>query len=589
MLVYVGSRTTDGDGGEGWWRFDSASSATANGGTILAPDAGSGRWLRVFTGPVLLIWFASGSTGFQAALDYACTNGLPLRLPDASVTLTTKITQTNKSVVIEGSGFETSKIILSSAAGGLDFTLRSQTSGVEPDRLILRNFSVQVGSGVTLSSPAIDAEWASFQGTAAKSLEIVGVRIQRHPDGTGSFTDGIKLKYCFNGIIDDTYILGDDARVSARGFSFISCVGIRMPSVDANRCQTGFLTDWDTTNNCEGITVDSGNFYDCNKGVDINRAIHVLLGQIHTNSNTSSASFGVRFKNCAQSKIIGSLIYTGGSGAASQDGIIIDACNTVDVIGNTLVDVRGGGGGSTTQSIRLTGSSIDCIVTGNYADPAAGGVSLKTDAAGDSRNTIVTNRFPGGVTDNGTSNTVLGNAFQAANANQLGFNSAATGNGVVVQPNGVDAAVDLILASKGTGLVYLRTGATIRATISSAGVLSSAGLGWNGSAGFGIGTMNSDASWGGLMVGRSGTTADLAMADSSVNVVAWVRDNSFWFKPPTRTQAELRAIGDTINTTGKFSSKLVWDSTNLKPVFAQGSAAGSVWGNADGTTAHTPV
>jgi hypothetical protein len=71
MLVYVASRATDGDGGEGYWRFDAASSATANGGTILAPDAGSGRWIRQFTGPVKSSWAASiagaitarGSTG----------------------------------------------------------------------------------------------------------------------------------------------------------------------------------------------------------------------------------------------------------------------------------------------------------------------------------------------------------------------------------------------------------------------------------------------------------------------------------------------------------------------------------------------
>jgi hypothetical protein len=49
MLVYVGSRAADGDGGEGYWRFDAGSSATANGGTILAPNAGTGRWLRVDT------------------------------------------------------------------------------------------------------------------------------------------------------------------------------------------------------------------------------------------------------------------------------------------------------------------------------------------------------------------------------------------------------------------------------------------------------------------------------------------------------------------------------------------------------------
>lgn len=46
MLIYVSSRATDGDGGGGYWRFDSGSSATANGSTVLAPDVGFGRWLK---------------------------------------------------------------------------------------------------------------------------------------------------------------------------------------------------------------------------------------------------------------------------------------------------------------------------------------------------------------------------------------------------------------------------------------------------------------------------------------------------------------------------------------------------------------
>jgi hypothetical protein len=46
-LVYVAGRAAVGDGGEGYFRFSSVSVATANGGTILAPDAGTGRWLRL--------------------------------------------------------------------------------------------------------------------------------------------------------------------------------------------------------------------------------------------------------------------------------------------------------------------------------------------------------------------------------------------------------------------------------------------------------------------------------------------------------------------------------------------------------------
>ena len=70
MLVYVSSRTTDNDGGEGWWRFDAGSSATANGGTILAPDVGPGRWIRQYSDEVNVRWFGAlgdGNTNDTAA------------------------------------------------------------------------------------------------------------------------------------------------------------------------------------------------------------------------------------------------------------------------------------------------------------------------------------------------------------------------------------------------------------------------------------------------------------------------------------------------------------------------------------------
>lgn len=63
MLVYVASRTTDGDGGQGWWRFDAASSATANGGTILAPDAGTGRWVRLYNDRLYVEHFGAKGDG----------------------------------------------------------------------------------------------------------------------------------------------------------------------------------------------------------------------------------------------------------------------------------------------------------------------------------------------------------------------------------------------------------------------------------------------------------------------------------------------------------------------------------------------
>ncbi len=61
-LVYVRSFAADGDGGEGYFFWDAASSASDNGGTILAPNAGgTGRWKRQYSGAVNVKWF--GATG----------------------------------------------------------------------------------------------------------------------------------------------------------------------------------------------------------------------------------------------------------------------------------------------------------------------------------------------------------------------------------------------------------------------------------------------------------------------------------------------------------------------------------------------
>lgn len=57
----------------------------------------------------------------------------------------------------------------------------------------------------------------------------------------------------------------------------------------------------------------------------------------------------------------------------------------------------------------------------------------------------------------------------------------------------------------------------------------------------------------------------------------------------TSTTAALAAIGNAINTTGKVTGKMVFNTTTSKPVYALGATAGSVWVDATGVTAHTPV
>lgn len=100
MVVNVTSRASDGDGGHGHWRFDAASTATANGGTILAPDAGTGRWFRVFSGAVYPEWFGAlgnavhSTTGVATATDATFT--------DANASWTSA--DIGKSITLKGAG-----------------------------------------------------------------------------------------------------------------------------------------------------------------------------------------------------------------------------------------------------------------------------------------------------------------------------------------------------------------------------------------------------------------------------------------------------------------------------------------------------
>jgi hypothetical protein len=150
MLVYVASRATDGDGGEGWWRFDAASSATANGGTILAPDVSTGRWIRqgLKDGRVCLRWWGTDATALQAAFDYMETDSTISRLFIANGTYTIASTCTysqttlGRSITIEGENELETIISFTGTSGGCLVFVLGQTSAAQiTNQLVVRQMS----------------------------------------------------------------------------------------------------------------------------------------------------------------------------------------------------------------------------------------------------------------------------------------------------------------------------------------------------------------------------------------------------------------------------------------------------------------
>lgn len=60
-------------------------------------------------------------------------------------------------------------------------------------------------------------------------------------------------------------------------------------------------------------------------------------------------------------------------------------------------------------------------------------------------------------------------------------------------------------------------------------------------------------------------------------------------QPVTSTTAALEAVGNAINTTGKYTGKLVWNTTTGLPLWADGPAAADTWSLATGVATHSPV
>ena len=97
-------------------------------------------------------------------------------------------------------------------------------------------------------------------------------------------------------------------------------------------------------------------------------------------------------------------------------------------------------------------------------------------------------------------------------------------------------------------------------------------------------------------------TRSLDLGDGSATANAQLRqggagyfegfNSSVWERIPhvvSATTAQLADIAHAINTTAKYTGKMVWNTTTTKPVWAAAGTSGALWHDATGATAHTPV
>ena len=88
-------------------------------------------------------------------------------------------------------------------------------------------------------------------------------------------------------------------------------------------------------------------------------------------------------------------------------------------------------------------------------------------------------------------------------------------------------------------------------------------------------------------IGTFAVGASLIQYDNGGDTVTG--DLSEFIVPSTYTDSELDNITDRVNTLGKFTRLMVWNSTQDIPVWANGTADSDVWKDATGATVNTPI
>lgn len=342
-----------GDLGGGLFYYDLASAASANNGTVVAPTSGSGRWKRVYSGPLSVAWF--GAKG------------------DGSTDDTSAISAT---VAAAGTGgtvwFE----------AGKTYKTTSQIA-VGSDRVSL------LGNGAIITS-ALAAQHSKFRWYARSGGVVSGLRFECLSLSGSAGTGTIDIDASSDITVEDCFfkqtplgirVIGDCKRVNIRG----------------NRFYQNFC----------GISFDDASDV-------LPTACVIANNHISAGVSTSSYSGGIKMSGGAHltATVCGNVVSGNTVVDAGEMGIEVQAENDVTVSGNTVSGCTFGISAADAERVSITGNSVQncsfigievastsagCSVIGNVVDLSDinGEVSAVSINSASVRTTVSGNTFLG--------------------------------------------------------------------------------------------------------------------------------------------------------------------------------------------------
>lgn len=366
---------SDNDGGQGTYIYDSTSAATDNGGTVIAPTSGSGRFLLQYSGELNVKQFGAkgdnstnDSSAVQAAVTAVPANGT-LRFSSGVYLCSSTIAISKSNILIKGESCE----------------IKANTTD---QTVVTLN-----GSNITFESITINGNGKSIRGIQileSSSNVVITKCIVKNCAEFGASTGFAHAIHCLGGVtnltISQCFIDNIQAPNSgiARGIicNYISsALDSKNIIIDSNTISNvGPVADGDGvvfqnySGDCNSV-ISNNSFFECAK-----RAIKLMspgiavTGNTIKNASTPYAAISVYTSSCS---ITGNLIIGGNFVTGVEIGSPGTSINDISVSSNIIRNSSSGSRGST-EFVRIFGTSVSrCCITNNNFFFARGGIRVE--------------------------------------------------------------------------------------------------------------------------------------------------------------------------------------------------------------------
>lgn len=226
---------SDNDGGQGTYVYDAASSASDNGGTVIAPTSGTGRYLLQYSGDLNVLQFgaypnntnaATTTAAIQTAVTLATANAKKVFIPKGTYRLndSIKIAAFTQNWTISGETNGT--VLLQSVVAGNSAAI-FEFIGAEISNFLISDLMFQwddinsvsgyKGCGILFSAGPGNYNYGVYNFTIERVYSVYGFRFISNYDLSASTSSGINIWGATINRCNNSYMRGGSIRLTNGG------------------------------------------------------------------------------------------------------------------------------------------------------------------------------------------------------------------------------------------------------------------------------------------------------------------------------------------------------------------------------------